>query len=66
MVDQGWGPTDYDKAAVRFPSKPSPESIRQIASGYRAPGWTLAFEMESITGISAHELRDPKHYRTAA
>lgn len=66
MEEQGIEATDYEAVAKRFPSGPAPESIRQIVNGYRAPGWTFAFEIEAITKISAHDLRDPKHYRSAA
>lgn len=66
MRGKGWKLTDYELVSGAIPSKPAPESIRQIANGYRAPGWDLAFEIESITGISAHELRDPKWYGKAA
>lgn len=65
MKEKGHG-TDYDTVASLLPSSPAAESIRQIANGYRRPGWDLAFEIESVTGISAHDLRNPKHYSNAA
>lgn len=66
MKAQGYEATDYEVVASLLPSRPASESIRQIACGYRPPGWDLAFEIEGVTGISAREMRDPKWYRSAA
>lgn len=50
-------PTDYEWLANQLPSKPTPESVRQVVNGYRPMGWDLAFELEAVTGISAHDLK---------
>lgn len=38
------------------------ESLRMIVSGYRLPSWDLAFDIEALTCISAHEIRDARYY----
>ena len=58
-------PEHYESFAALLPERRSGESLRQIVSGYRRPGWDLAFEMEAITGISAHDLRDLRWYGCA-
>jgi hypothetical protein len=67
MEDNGLG-RDYEAVADMLPSSPTGESIRQVANGYRLPGWGLAFELEAATKISAHDLRDERWYprRSAA
>lgn len=53
---------DYEWLASQLPSRPTSESIRQNINGYRRPSWDLAFEIEAVTGISAHDIRDERWY----
>jgi hypothetical protein len=56
MEENGYG-RDYGRLAEQLPSRPTAESMRQVVNGYRPASWDLAFELEAVTGISAHELR---------
>lgn len=48
----------------RFGAKITRESLRMILGGYRLPSWELAFDLEALTGLSAHDIRDEKWYAT--
>lgn len=46
----------------------SAEGIRQVANGYRPPGWDLAFALEVFTvgALCAHDLKDERWYAKGA
>lgn len=49
---------DYEWLSYRLKGSHAAESLRLVANGYRPMSWDLAFALEVLTGISAHELRN--------
>lgn len=58
---------DFDALARKlfeeFENDITGESLRQVISGYRLPSWDLAFDLEALTGLSAHDIRDERFYQ---
>lgn len=65
MQDNGYG-RDFERVASQLPGKITGESLRMIISGYRLPSWDLAFDLEVLTGLSAHDIRDPQYFAVEA
>ena len=58
-------PRDYEWLARQVGIQ-SADSMRLYVHRYRLPSWDLAFRLEAVTGISAHDLRDPSASKQTA
>ena len=48
---------DWEWLAGRLRTKYSPDYLRLVVTGHHRGSWDLCFELEALTGVSAHDIR---------
>lgn len=56
MEEQGKA-RDWEWLASRLKTQYSPDYLRLVVTGHHRGSWDLCFELEALTGVSAHDIR---------